>query len=99
MSASANVEYLREQYERVRREALAADPFGPRGHGLALLMTRGLAAWVDAVQRLSVRAVGTVEPAPTQTDRRPWRPDDRADLTRILASLVVTCAQSEVARP
>jgi hypothetical protein len=98
MSPSANAGYLREQYEILRREAMAADPFGPRGHGLALFMTRGLPAWLDAVQRLSSRADRPAEwSPPPQTDRLSWRADDRADLTRILASLVVTYAQSEVA--
>jgi hypothetical protein len=99
MSPPANAGYLREQYEILRREAMAADPFGPRGHGLALFMTRGLPAWLAAVQRLSSRADGPAELSPrAQTDRLPWRADDRANLTRILASLVVTCAQPEVAR-
>ena len=97
MNASANAGYVREQYELVRREALAADPLGPRGHGLALLMTRGVPAWLDAVQGLSSRAGPADAAASAQIDRLPWRADDRADLTRILASLVVTCAQWEVA--
>ena len=62
MSPPANAGHLREQYELLRREAIVNDPFGPRGHGLALLMTRGLAAWLDVVQRLSSRPIGLAEP-------------------------------------
>src|SRR5439155_2677087 len=31
-----------EQYEALRREATATTPGGPRGHGLALVLSRGL---------------------------------------------------------
>jgi hypothetical protein len=99
MSATVTAGDWREQYELVRREALAADPFGPRGHGLALLLTRGVAAWLEAVRALGGSARPPSAPAPRPpSDRLPWRADDRADLTRRVASLVLTCAQ-EVARP
>jgi hypothetical protein len=34
--------YVLDQYEAMRREALGGDPFGCRGHGLALFLSRGM---------------------------------------------------------
>ena len=100
MSLSVNAAYVRDQYELLRREATAADPMGPRGHGLVLLMTRGISAWLETVQTLTPRAIAPAEHTAslTEADGTTWKADDRAELTRILASLVLTCVQ-EVAPP
>ena len=100
MSLPVNARYVREQYELLRREAMTADPMGPRGHGLVLLMTRGVSAWLDTVQTLTSR---TIAPAAhtasmASVEGTPWKAGDRADLTRVLASLVLTCVP-EVAAP
>ena len=91
--------YVREQYELLRREATTADPLGPRGHGLVLLMTRGISAWLDTVQTLTPRAIAPVAhtTAMTGAEGPTWKAADRAELTRVLASLVLTCVQEGAA--
>ena len=98
MSAPVDADYVREQYERVRREATTTDRPGPRGHGLALLMTRGLSSWLEALPTLAPPPRGGRGPidALTSSDRVAWRADDRAQLTHVLASLVRTCLQEVV---
>ena len=99
MSRPVNAAYVREQYELLRREAVTADPMGPRGHGLVLLMSRGISAWLETVQTLTPRAIAPAEPTASTTgaDCPSWKTGDRADLTRVLASLVLTCVQEVVA--
>ena len=83
-------------YEALRREALEGAPFGPRGQGLALFLTRGMPAWLTALTALS--------PSPRRADdapaapRPPFLPTIRADLTSVLASMVLACAQPTEAR-
>ena len=100
MSLPINAAYVREQYEFLRREATTADPMGPRGHGLVLLMTRGISAWLDTVQTLTPRAIAPTEhtAAVTEAGGTTWKAGDRAELTRVLAGLVLTCVP-EVAAP
>src|SRR5215471_9895888 len=47
MKPTVNAASVREQYELLRREATSGG-IGARGHGLALLMMRGVTAWVHA---------------------------------------------------
>ena len=100
MSRPVHAAYVREQYELLRREATTADPMGPRGHGLVLLMTRGISAWLDTVQTLTPRAIAPAEHTAslTEAEGTTWKAADRADLIRVLASLVLTCVP-EVAAP
>ena len=98
MSAPVDADYVREQYERVRREATTTDRTAPRGHGLALLMTRGLSSWLEALQTLAPPprvGAGPID-ALASSDRVAWRADDRAQLIHVLASLVRTCLQEVV---
>lgn len=53
MTPAVDADYVREQYERVRREATTTDRTAPRGPGLALLMTRGMRSWLEALQTLA----------------------------------------------
>ena len=101
MSLPVNAAYVREQYELVRREATTADPMGPRGHGLVLLMTRGVSVWLETVQTLTSRAIAVAAHTASMTgvEGTTWKAGDRAVLTRVLASLVLTCAQEEGATP
>jgi hypothetical protein len=82
-----------EQYEALRREALEVAPFGPRGHGLALLLARGLPAWLTALTALvpsrPKRSVN--EPRGEQVLR--LLPAARVELTTVLAGLVRACAE------
>ena len=100
MTSPVHAAFVREQYELLRREATTADPMGPRGHGLVLLMTRGISAWLDTVQTLAPRAIAPAELTASlpEADRPTWTAGDRAELTRILASLVLRCVP-EVAAP
>ena len=100
MTSPVHAAFVREQYELLRREATTADPLGPRGHGLVLLMTRGISAWLDTVQTLTPRAIAPVAhtAAMTGAECPTWKVGDRAELTRVLASLVLTCVE-EVAAP
>lgn len=80
-----------EQYEALRREALEAAPFGPRGQGLALLLSRGLPAWLAALTALARPST------PQPRDDRPGTeglrvpPAARAELTTVLAAMVLAC--------
>ena len=88
-----DVNQLCQQYEVVRHDAATRVDVTPRGHGLVLLMTRGMPAWLDAVSTLCLRPVGRDTPA-MQGDRAfDLAPPVRSELTRVLASLVLTCAQ------
>jgi len=100
MTPRVDADYVHEQYERVRREATTADPTRPRGHGLALFISRGMSGWLTVMQTLvpppDVRSERTDALVPP--DRIAWRADDRAELTHVLASLVLTCVQELVRR-
>jgi hypothetical protein len=99
VSLPVNAAYVRELYERLRQEAVTADPMGPRGHGLVLLMTRGISAWLGTVQTLAPRAIAPLEHTASTTgaDGPSWTTGDRANLTRVLASLVLTSLQEVAA--
>ncbi len=88
-----------EQYEALRREALEVAPFGPRGHGLALLVARGLPAWLTALTALVPPRPRRPVDAP-QTERAPrLLPVARVELTTVLAGLVLACAQPSEGQP
>lgn len=95
-AAVTDVQYFAEQYEALRREALEVAPFGPRGQGLALFLTRGMPAWLTALTALT--------PSPPRRDdasgdpRPQLLPTIRADLTTVLAGMVLACAQPTEAR-
>lgn len=98
MTPPMNADYVRDQYECVRREAMTTDPTAPRGHGLALLMTRGMSRWLQAVQTLAPPPLAPPgrRDAIASSDRVAWQANDRAQLTHVLASLVLTCVQEVV---
>lgn len=95
-AAGPDGQYVLEQYETLRREALASAPGAPRGQGLALFLTRGMPAWLTALAALT--------PAPRRRDDAPGEPPApflptlRADLTSVLAGMVLACTPSEEAR-
>jgi hypothetical protein len=82
-----------DQYEALRREALEVAPFGPRGHGLALLVARGVPAWLTALTAL----VPSRPRRPVDAPQAEWSPRllpaARVELTTVLAGLVLACAQ------
>lgn len=83
-----------DQYEALRREALEAVPFGPRGHGLALFLNRGLPDWLAALTALVPPGVSSrpiAEPPPDGGPR--VEPAARGELTTVLAGMVLACTQ------
>jgi hypothetical protein len=88
-----------EQYEAVRREALEGAATGRRGHGLTLLLSRGMAAWVAAWRELLPRCPWPSpgpEPLPSEM-RSVLPPGVRSDLTTVLADMVLACGEEESA--
>jgi hypothetical protein len=98
MSASVgDPQYLIEQYEALRGDAIAARRgIGRRGHGLALLLARGMRAWLDALTALVPRPPsGERLLEPSRRDRVALEPTLRADLTTMLAAMVLACTARE----
>ena len=94
----AEAQYVVEQYEALRGEALEVAPFGPRGHGLALFLTRGLPAWLTALT-----ALGPSRPAPARAELPAERgprllPTARPELTTVLAGMVLACTRETEVR-
>ena len=81
MTPSLDPREVLDQYEALRREALEPAPFGPRGHGLALFLGRGLPAWLAALTAVEPRREGGPGLLPTA----------RAELTTVLAGMVLAC--------
>ena len=82
-----------EQYEALRREALEVAPFGPRGHGLALLLARGLPAWLTALTAFVPSRPRPPIAAPRAAPSARLLPAARVELTTVLAGLVLACAR------
>jgi len=78
------------EYENLRREALGGSSCP--GHGLALFVSRGMTAWLEALTALG---------APPRQDTPPesvdWAPVWRPDLTTLLANMVLNCLGREEA--
>ena len=91
----ADAAYVLEQYEAVRREALEVGPVAPRGHGLALVIARGLPAWLRALTALApsrpTRASDERGAAPASR----LQPAARGELTTVLAGMVLACARPQ----
>jgi hypothetical protein len=86
--------YVRDQYEALRREALEVAPFGPRGHGLALFIARGLPAWLTALTALAPsRPTSAVDEPGVAPGSSRVRPAARVELTTVLAGMVLACAR------
>lgn len=87
-------DYVLQQYEALRQEALGLAPDGRRGHGLALFMARGMAAWLAALRALAPRMAPpapSLEPTTDLCSILP--PSARSDLTLVLAGMVLACSQ------
>lgn len=84
------------QYEALRREATTTVPDVPRGPGLALFLARGMSAWLAALAALTPLPVamrpahsdGAIPGPPASVP-----PAARRELTTVLASMVLACAQ------
>jgi hypothetical protein len=83
-----------DQYETLRSEVAAGDPMSGRGHGRALFLARGMAAWMMALQQLTPPVeVITIEFHDEQTP--PIYPEARSALTALLADMVLVCNRSK----
>jgi hypothetical protein len=90
--------YLLNQYEALRQEALGTDSLGRRGHGLALFISRGMAAWIDALSVLASppRPVSETREQSTASWMASLPSSVRSDLTTVLADMVLTCTPEVV---
>jgi hypothetical protein len=83
----------KREYEALRQEALRASSH--RGHGLALFLSRGMTAWLEALTAL--------RPRPVAKDASQESVDlpsvVRPDLTMLLANMVLSCARREEHEP
>jgi hypothetical protein len=79
--------YLFDQYESLRKEAL--DSTGRRGHGLALFLSRGMKAWLDALAVF----VPIAREDKAFCDKPDLPSAVRPDLTLVLADMVLVCSQ------
>ncbi len=97
-SALSDPVYLLNQYEALRHEALGTDSLGRRGHGWALFISRGMAAWIDALSVLASQPRPVSETCQPSTAN--WMaslpPSLRSDLTTVLADMVLSCTQEVV---
>lgn len=85
---SFDAEYVREQYELLRREAVELSPYAQRGLGLLLFLTRGMVVWMEAVSCLSGRRAVPAE-VTTVSPSFSLQPE----VTAVLANMVLVCMQ------
>jgi len=94
--SDADPQTVLAEYGALRREATELPPGGPRGHGLALFLTRGLPGWLAALTAL--RPVRRRPPPPAEASRDPrptLAPSARTELTTVLAGMVLACAAGD----
>ncbi len=82
------------RYESLRGDVTSGTG---QGHGLALFLSRGMSAWLDALA-----ALGPAKTAPIRSLGEPLsiaclQSSIRSDLTTVLAGMVLACTQEEVA--
>ena len=91
----AEAAYVLEQYEAVRRDALEVAAFAPRGHGLALVITRGLPAWLTALTALAPSRPARAGDERVAAPASRLQPAARGELTTVLAGMVLACARPQ----
>ena len=77
-----------EQYEAMRREALGADPYDPRGQGLVLFLSRGFPEWLVALSMWESTSVDL-----PLTGGPVVAPAIRSELTLAWADMVLACSE------
>jgi hypothetical protein len=78
------------EYEDLRRQALQTSS---RGHGLALFLSRGMMAWLEALTALASRPRPIAQSASSESVDLPSVV--RPDLTTLLANMVLSCMKRE----
>lgn len=89
--------YGLEQYEALRRQALEAPVSARGGLGLALFLSRGMAAWWTALSALAPRPPEPCLPGAERSAAARLPVSQRAELVAVLAGMVMGC--SEEVRP
>ena len=79
----------KQEYENLRQDGLQAGSH--RGHGLALFLSRGMMAWLEALMALRSHLVP--QSAPQESFDLPSVP--RPDLTTLLTNMVLSCMRGE----
>ena len=75
------------QYEVVRQDAATDVAFARHGYAVALLMSRGLPAWLKAISTICLPSAG---PVPVGSGDVELAPPVRSEMARVLASLVLS---------
>jgi hypothetical protein len=83
----------KQEYESLRQDGLHAD--SRRGHGLALFLSRGMMAWLEALTALRSHPVGQSAPHESFDLPSVLRPD----LTTLLTNMVLSCMRGEAHEP
>jgi hypothetical protein len=78
----------KQEYEELRRQALDSDS---RGHGLALFLSRGMMAWLEALTALISRPIAQSAPSESVDFPSVVRPA----LTTLLANMVLSCMKRD----
>ena len=78
---------MRQQYEVLRHDAATDVAFARQGYGMALLMSRGMTAWLKALSTISLPSAG---PPPAENGGLDLAPPVRSEMARVLASLVLS---------
>ena len=86
IASRLDIEQVRRQYEVVRQDAATDVAFSGRGYGVALLMSRGMPAWLKAVATL---CLPRAESPPAASGDLDLAPPVRSEMARVLASLVL----------
>jgi hypothetical protein len=91
--------YALDQYEALRREVTESGPCELRGHGLALFLTRGMPGWLAALTALAPTPRLSRALAEAPPEGRPTvLPSARAELTTVLAGMVLACTRETEVR-
>lgn len=79
-----------EQYEALRRDVLAGKH---GGHGLALLLARGMVAWIDALVVLAPPVSVGLPSKARFSFAAELATSTRSELTHVLADMVLACSE------
>lgn len=79
------------RYEELRRHAVGEQVDSVRGVGMAVLIRRGMAAWLDACSRCSPRV--DLQAAEPGAGSSTVPQELRNEITEVLTSMVLSCGE------
>lgn len=92
MSTPLDGDYILEQYEALRLQALGGNATGKCGHGLALFLSRGMSAWISALSALvGPPGLPRCEMEGPVVTLAELPLTNRSDLTVLLAGMILAC--------